>query len=249
MSQTNPHLISFPAASTKASLKIWAHILYVSLVYFHHHSIKKALKLFLADKSSSLDDSHWEFFIIWGKILQICRIFLYARNYCLVFLNLEMFLIHLLFLKFEATPWGLEGVLEYLKQSYNNPPIYILENGTLHSILSSCSVFVFFLYLRFFKSHQNTHKNNKKVHQWNTIRCYKTHQELNTFKLTLVLCSTPSSMILLLHLFVTQHWLFLMSHFKSGLLDSLFLTDQEWIGHERLLRMVADRFVWDNRWI
>ncbi|VYS61229.1 unnamed protein product [Arabidopsis thaliana] len=32
--------------------------------------------------------------------------------------------------EFEATPWGLEGVLEYLKQSYNNPPIYILENGT-----------------------------------------------------------------------------------------------------------------------
>ncbi|XP_023637803.1 beta-glucosidase 8 isoform X2 [Capsella rubella] len=30
---------------------------------------------------------------------------------------------------FEPTPWGLEGVLEYLKQSYNNLPIYILENG------------------------------------------------------------------------------------------------------------------------
>ncbi|XP_010468924.1 PREDICTED: beta-glucosidase 8-like isoform X1 [Camelina sativa] len=30
---------------------------------------------------------------------------------------------------FDATPWGLEGVLEYIKQSYNNPPIYILENG------------------------------------------------------------------------------------------------------------------------
>ncbi|KAL1213268.1 Beta-glucosidase 10 [Cardamine amara subsp. amara] len=29
----------------------------------------------------------------------------------------------------EAIPWGLEGVLEYIKQSYNNPPIYILENG------------------------------------------------------------------------------------------------------------------------
>ncbi|KAL1224388.1 Beta-glucosidase 10 [Cardamine amara subsp. amara] len=28
-----------------------------------------------------------------------------------------------------AIPWGLEGVLEYIKQSYNNPPIYILENG------------------------------------------------------------------------------------------------------------------------
>ncbi|XP_006290937.2 beta-glucosidase 8 isoform X1 [Capsella rubella] len=32
---------------------------------------------------------------------------------------------------FKSTPWGLEGVLEYLKQSYNNPPIYILENGKL----------------------------------------------------------------------------------------------------------------------
>ncbi|XP_023637805.1 beta-glucosidase 8-like isoform X2 [Capsella rubella] len=29
----------------------------------------------------------------------------------------------------DATPWGLESVLEYLKQSYNNIPIYILENG------------------------------------------------------------------------------------------------------------------------
>ncbi|CAA0396731.1 unnamed protein product [Arabidopsis thaliana] len=33
------------------------------------------------------------------------------------------------FLVWEATPWGLEGILEYIKQSYNNPPIYILENG------------------------------------------------------------------------------------------------------------------------
>ncbi|EOA24098.1 hypothetical protein CARUB_v10017328mg [Capsella rubella] len=33
------------------------------------------------------------------------------------------------FSEWEAIPWGLEGVLEYLKQSYNNPPIYILENG------------------------------------------------------------------------------------------------------------------------
>ncbi|VVB06655.1 unnamed protein product [Arabis nemorensis] len=31
--------------------------------------------------------------------------------------------------EWEAIPWGLEIVLEYLKQSYNNPPIYILENG------------------------------------------------------------------------------------------------------------------------
>ncbi|KAG7584499.1 Glycoside hydrolase superfamily [Arabidopsis suecica] len=33
------------------------------------------------------------------------------------------------FIELEATPWGLEGVLEYLKQNFNNPPIYILENG------------------------------------------------------------------------------------------------------------------------
>ncbi|XP_019082834.1 PREDICTED: beta-glucosidase 10-like isoform X1 [Camelina sativa] len=33
------------------------------------------------------------------------------------------------FSEWEAIPWGLQGVLEDLKQSYNNPPIYILENG------------------------------------------------------------------------------------------------------------------------
>ncbi|CAN7095724.1 unnamed protein product [Brassica rapa subsp. narinosa] len=33
------------------------------------------------------------------------------------------------FFKWDAIPWGFEGVLEYLKQSYNNTPIYILENG------------------------------------------------------------------------------------------------------------------------
>ncbi|KAL0848666.1 hypothetical protein Bca101_021913 [Brassica carinata] len=33
------------------------------------------------------------------------------------------------FFEWDAIPWGFEGVLEYLKQSYNNPPIYILENG------------------------------------------------------------------------------------------------------------------------
>lgn len=29
----------------------------------------------------------------------------------------------------DDTPWGMEGVLEYIKQSYGNPPVYILENG------------------------------------------------------------------------------------------------------------------------
>ncbi|KAG2297433.1 hypothetical protein Bca52824_044102 [Brassica carinata] len=28
-----------------------------------------------------------------------------------------------------VTPWALEGVLEYIKQSSGNPPVYILENG------------------------------------------------------------------------------------------------------------------------
>ncbi|KAG7565080.1 Glycoside hydrolase superfamily [Arabidopsis suecica] len=31
--------------------------------------------------------------------------------------------------EFDAIPWGLEDILEHLKESYNNPPIYILENG------------------------------------------------------------------------------------------------------------------------
>ncbi|KAL9295891.1 putative beta-glucosidase [Arabidopsis thaliana] len=31
--------------------------------------------------------------------------------------------------EFDAVPWGLEGILQHIKQSYNNPPIYILENG------------------------------------------------------------------------------------------------------------------------
>nr|VDC79309.1 unnamed protein product [Brassica rapa] len=29
----------------------------------------------------------------------------------------------------DDTPWAMEGVLEYIKQSYGNPPVYILENG------------------------------------------------------------------------------------------------------------------------
>ncbi|XP_009102946.1 beta-glucosidase 9 isoform X2 [Brassica rapa] len=29
----------------------------------------------------------------------------------------------------DLLPWGLEGLLEYIKQNYANPPIYILENG------------------------------------------------------------------------------------------------------------------------
>ncbi|CAH2052602.1 unnamed protein product, partial [Thlaspi arvense] len=29
----------------------------------------------------------------------------------------------------DVLPWGLEGVLNYIKQNYGNPPVYILENG------------------------------------------------------------------------------------------------------------------------
>jgi beta-glucosidase/6-phospho-beta-glucosidase/beta-galactosidase len=31
--------------------------------------------------------------------------------------------------QFSVTPWGLQGLLEYFKQAYGNPPIYIYENG------------------------------------------------------------------------------------------------------------------------
>ncbi|RID67781.1 hypothetical protein BRARA_D02850 [Brassica rapa] len=31
--------------------------------------------------------------------------------------------------EYEVAPWAMEVVLEYIKQSYGNPPVYILENG------------------------------------------------------------------------------------------------------------------------
>ncbi|WZZ09340.1 hypothetical protein YC2023_095261 [Brassica napus] len=31
--------------------------------------------------------------------------------------------------QYAVAPWAMEGVLEYIKQSYGNPPVYILENG------------------------------------------------------------------------------------------------------------------------
>ncbi|KAK9938652.1 hypothetical protein M0R45_015376 [Rubus argutus] len=31
--------------------------------------------------------------------------------------------------EFPITPWGLEGLVEYIKQNYGNPPLYIHENG------------------------------------------------------------------------------------------------------------------------
>ncbi|XP_023644132.1 putative beta-glucosidase 5 isoform X2 [Capsella rubella] len=32
--------------------------------------------------------------------------------------------------EYPVAPWTMEAVLEYIKQSYGNPPVYILENGT-----------------------------------------------------------------------------------------------------------------------
>ncbi|XP_018459194.1 LOW QUALITY PROTEIN: beta-glucosidase 3-like [Raphanus sativus] len=31
--------------------------------------------------------------------------------------------------EYVVAPWAMEGVLEYIRQSYGNPPVYILENG------------------------------------------------------------------------------------------------------------------------
>ncbi|KAF3488572.1 hypothetical protein F2Q69_00055778, partial [Brassica cretica] len=31
---------------------------------------------------------------------------------------------------YAIVPWAMEAVLEYIKESYGNPPVYILENGT-----------------------------------------------------------------------------------------------------------------------
>ncbi|KAG7550872.1 Glycoside hydrolase superfamily [Arabidopsis thaliana x Arabidopsis arenosa] len=31
---------------------------------------------------------------------------------------------------YDVVPWAMESVLEYIKQTYGNPPVYILENGT-----------------------------------------------------------------------------------------------------------------------
>ncbi|RID53437.1 LOW QUALITY PROTEIN: hypothetical protein BRARA_G00829 [Brassica rapa] len=40
---------------------------------------------------------------------------------------IRMFFLHGIFWV-DLLPWGLEGLLEYIKQNYGNPPIYILEN-------------------------------------------------------------------------------------------------------------------------
>ncbi|BAB10185.1 unnamed protein product [Arabidopsis thaliana] len=35
--------------------------------------------------------------------------------------------------KYDVFPWAMESVLEYIKQTYGNPPVYILENGMITS--------------------------------------------------------------------------------------------------------------------
>ncbi|KAG7594294.1 Glycoside hydrolase family 1 [Arabidopsis thaliana x Arabidopsis arenosa] len=39
-----------------------------------------------------------------------------------------------------VSPWAMEGILEYIKQNYGNPPVYILENGL--SISFSISIYI-----------------------------------------------------------------------------------------------------------
>ncbi|XP_024012822.1 beta-glucosidase 10 isoform X1 [Eutrema salsugineum] len=52
------------------------------------------------------------------------------------------------FFGWDAIPWGFEGVLEYLKQSYNNPPLYILENGQLSLSFVNLCLLANFLVLK-----------------------------------------------------------------------------------------------------
>ncbi|KAH0894479.1 hypothetical protein HID58_056908 [Brassica napus] len=47
-----------------------------------------------------------------------------------LFLNLKyLYLGNFSAFEYVVAPWAMEVVLEYLKQSYGNPPVYILENG------------------------------------------------------------------------------------------------------------------------
>ncbi|OAY49522.1 beta-glucosidase 11 [Manihot esculenta] len=39
--------------------------------------------------------------------------------------------------EYPLRPWGLQGILEYFKQAYGNPPIYIHENGQVSPHISS----------------------------------------------------------------------------------------------------------------
>ncbi|CAH2047541.1 unnamed protein product [Thlaspi arvense] len=49
---------------------------------------------------------------------------LYFRHECFMYGNFTL-------PEIDVLPWGLEGVLNYIKQNYGNPPVYILENGLL----------------------------------------------------------------------------------------------------------------------
>lgn len=46
-----------------------------------------------------------------------------------LFVNPNTLSLIVIYLQFDVLPWGLEGVLKYIKQNYGNLPVYILENG------------------------------------------------------------------------------------------------------------------------
>ncbi|KAF2582862.1 hypothetical protein F2Q68_00003431, partial [Brassica cretica] len=46
-----------------------------------------------------------------------------------LFVNPNTLSLIVIYLQFDMLPWGLEGVLKYIKQNYGNLPVYILENG------------------------------------------------------------------------------------------------------------------------
>lgn len=48
--------------------------------------------------------------------------------------------------QFPSMPWGLEALLEYFKQTYGNPTIYIVENGRI-SLSISLPLHLIFFYL------------------------------------------------------------------------------------------------------
>ena len=91
----------------------------------------------------------------------------------------------MLYSQYDVLPWGLEGVLAYIKENYGNPPVYILENG----LYLSLSLFVLDLVS---KTLQNLGsflltKYYNQVNPPTTIHHLTTWKELNTFRLISVL--------------------------------------------------------------
>jgi len=41
------------------------------------------------------------------------------------------------FFQYANTPWSLQQILLYVKETYGNPPVYILENGLSLSLSAS----------------------------------------------------------------------------------------------------------------